>query len=58
MTTPITYAAHCLGTGHTKCDWTHDGPGSDSAAERHTRDTKHGTSTHLSGGPYEKARRA
>lgn len=51
------YTASCAGDGRTPCDWHHDGPGSNAAAETHT-ETGHVTTTHVAGGPYEKARKA
>lgn len=40
------YSATCDGDGHTPCPWTHDGPDSDRAAEKHTKAERHVTSTH------------
>lgn len=45
--TALTYAATCLGDGHAPCDWSHDGAGSDRAAEKHTKDSGHATTTHV-----------
>lgn len=43
--TALHTTARCVGTVHTPCDWTADGPGSDKAAERHTHETGHATCT-------------
>lgn len=37
--------AACIGDGHTPCDWTAAGPGSDKAAAKHGKDTGHSTCT-------------
>jgi hypothetical protein len=54
----LTYAASCLGTGRTPCDWTHRGRGFNRAAEKHAEETGHGTTTSLADGPFERGRTA
>jgi hypothetical protein len=49
-----TYAATCLGNGHTPCPWTHTGRGLQAAAERHVTAEGHAVTTHVSGGMFDR----